>query len=158
MNTLLVQTEQPRGVDGWGLSSPVSPVETGISGDMYITIGNLSFSSIDVLLLTLCPLCAALGVLVSFVMKNKDKTVSGSGINRFFRSVSSYIGNLFIGLVLGLVIALFFVGAINNEVTSLSRVLALSVLFGYQSKYLWFSQEGVITKLIDKKVKEATEK
>ena len=58
----------------------------------------------------------------------------------------------FVGLVLGLVIALYFVGAITNDVTSLARILGLCVLLGYQAPNLWLSQEKVIKDLVDKKI------
>lgn len=58
----------------------------------------------------------------------------------------------FIGLVLGLVIALYFVGAITENVTSLARILGLCVLLGYQAPHLWLTQERAIKKLVDKKV------
>ena len=93
------------------------------------------------------------GVLVSFVLKKQENPNRVSGLKRIFYSLGSYVGNLFIGLVLGLVVALFFVGAINDEVTSLARVLALSVLLGYQSRHLWFSQEGIVKQMVDKRVK-----
>lgn len=58
----------------------------------------------------------------------------------------------FIGLVLGLVIALYFVGAITNDVTSLARVLGLCVLLGYQAPNIWLTQEKAIKKSLDKKL------
>jgi hypothetical protein len=58
----------------------------------------------------------------------------------------------FIGLVLGFVIALYFLGAITNDLTSLARVLALCVLLGYQAPNIWFTQEKAIKKSLDKKV------
>ncbi len=58
----------------------------------------------------------------------------------------------FVGFVLGLVIALYFVGAITTSVTSLARVLGLCVLLGYQAPSLWITQEKAIKKFVDKKV------
>jgi hypothetical protein len=58
----------------------------------------------------------------------------------------------FVGLVLGLVIALYFVGAITENVTSLARILGLCVLLGYQAPHLWLTQERAIKKLVDKKI------
>ena len=58
----------------------------------------------------------------------------------------------FIGFILGLVISLYFVGAINQDITSLARILGLCVLLGYQAPSLWVTQEKTIKKLVDKKV------
>ncbi|MFP1683814.1 hypothetical protein ACLD0W_14980 [Alloalcanivorax sp. C16-1] len=58
----------------------------------------------------------------------------------------------FVGLVLGLVIALYFVGAITNDVTSLARILGLCVLLGYQAPNLWINQEKAIKRLVDRKI------
>lgn len=64
----------------------------------------------------------------------------------------------FIGLVLGLVIALYFVGAITNDVTSLTRVLGLCVLLGYQAPNIWLTQEKAIKKALDKKIESVLNK
>ena len=61
---------------------------------------------------------------------------------------------VYIGFVLGLVIALYFVGAITNSVTSLARILGLCVLLGYQAPNLWNLQEGALARLVEKKLKE----
>jgi Flp pilus assembly protein TadB len=60
----------------------------------------------------------------------------------------------FIGFVLGLVIALYFVGAITQSITSLARILALCVLLGYQAPNLWTLQEKLVTNTVEKRVKE----
>lgn len=60
----------------------------------------------------------------------------------------------FVGLVLGLVIALYFVGAITESITSLARILGLCVLLGYQAPHLWLTQERALKKLVDKKLRQ----
>lgn len=58
-----------------------------------------------------------------------------------------------IGAALGFLIALYFVGAITQEVASVMKVLALSILLGYQAPLLWRLQQRVITRLIDERIK-----
>lgn len=152
MISLLIQTV--------GVVEPIGQQWGGIgynaaSVNATLKIGELTLNGVDVALLALCPIFSALGVLVSFVLKERDKESDVPFFKAFLGQIRQYFGNLFIGLVLGLLIALFFVGAINSEVTSLARVLALSILLGYQAKSIWFSQEKVINKAIQKKVKQA---
>ena len=60
MNNLLLQGIQP---PAWGQTNfgVPQPGPSTLSADLYLRIGNLSLSSVDVALLLLCPLCAALG-------------------------------------------------------------------------------------------------
>lgn len=58
-----------------------------------------------------------------------------------------------IGAALGFVIALYFVGAITQEVASVMKVLALSILLGYQAPLLWRLQQRVMTKVIDERIR-----
>jgi hypothetical protein len=130
--------------------------QPAIQGEVFIKIGELTLNTVDVALLFLCPLGAALGVLVSFVIKQRQLNSQLDSPN-VMAVISSYIGTIFSGIVLGLLLALFFVGAIANEVTALARVVALSILLGYQSRHLWYSQEGVIKKLINKQLETMLE-
>jgi len=139
-------------VQAWG---GLGSGPAGFAMDATMKFGNLTLNGVDLALLVLCPVFSSLGVLVSFVLKEQEKKPESSFLRNSLEQVGQYCGNLFIGLVLGLLIALFFVGAINSEVTSLAKVLALSILLGYQAKTIWFSQEKVINNAIQKKVKQA---
>jgi hypothetical protein len=100
----------------------------------------LGLNMYDVVLLLFSPGAAALGLAVSNeVKKNDDTHIS-------FRPL--------VGLALGLVIALYFIGTIQDDISSVSRILALSILLGYQAPMIWQSQEKTISKLVDKKIKE----
>jgi hypothetical protein len=76
-------------------------------------------------------------VLVSSLLKSKHAISNNNIIKRFFTGVYANIAHLFIGLVVGLVIALFFLGAINNDISSLARVLVLTVFLGYHAPLIW---------------------
>jgi hypothetical protein len=131
----------PFGIDpGYGLDT--------IQADVFIKIGNLTFYSTDVGLLIFCPLGAALGVLVSYLIKERSSIAK----KNIASLVLSFLGAVFSGVVLGLMIALFFVGAIAHEVTALARVVAFSILMGFQSKHLWSSQEAIVKTLIERKL------
>ena len=57
---------------------------------------------------------------------------------------------LFIGCALGLVVGLYFVGSLNENPTSLARVLALAVFIGYAAPKLWSLQERHLLRHVDK--------
>ncbi len=62
----------------------------------------------------------------------------------------------FTGFALGFVVALYFVGAITQDITSVARVMGLCILLGYQAPNIWFLQETLIGKFVEKKILEIT--
>jgi hypothetical protein len=52
----------------------------------------------------------------------------------------------------GLLVALYFLGAINQDLTSTARVIGLSILLGYQAPNIWSTQERIIYRVIDRKI------
>ena len=101
----------------------------------------LGLTFYDLILLLLCPGAAALGLAVS----NEIKRASDS---------LEYEINSLAGFALGLVVALYFVGAITDSISSVARILALCILLGYQAPNIWQSQEAAIKRLVDKKLKQ----
>ena len=112
-------------------------LDTGIFVNATMTIAGIEVNTIDVGLLVLCPVFAALGVMVASLVNGKIQVQTGNIFKRFFSGVFSNIANLFIGIVVGIVISLFFVGAINNDISSLARVLVLTVFLGYKAPLIW---------------------
>lgn len=92
------------------------------------------------------------------IQKQKLLDKYNSEMEHWYRNrmaIESWLDSIrlpFVGLVLGLVIALYFVGAITESITSLARILGLCVLLGYQAPHLWLTQERALKKLVDKKV------
>jgi len=66
----------------------------------------------------------------------------------------SRMGNNFIALGLGLVVALYFLGAIVYDITSIARVVGLCVLLGYQAPNIWIIQEKTIDSLASEKLRD----
>jgi len=128
----------------------------------------VGISIFDVVLVILCPACGALGGYVArhlsfaeFMKANRNK-VTGEYIDdpkKFKRVVLNQFMSesgpnpIVVGGVLGIVIALYFVGAITDHLTSLARVLALCILLGYQAPNLWKAQEKVIASIVDQKIR-----
>ena len=65
----------------------------------------------------------------------------------------SQMGNKKIAMGLGIVISLYFFGAITEDLTSLARVVGLSIVLGYQAPNLWRLQEKAINKIAEKQYK-----
>ena len=153
---------------------------------------DVGLTMLDILLLGLCPVFAALGTTVSASIKRVSQKVefeeatelTDSELGKDETSLSDeeklklynerrkqehieyeYSKNrteaqrlAYIGFVLGLVIALYFVGSIKEDITAVARILALCVLLGYQAPLLWSLQESVIKNAAEKKVRELTGK
>jgi len=145
-------------------------MEKGVIFYLSPTVGVTIF---DFLLLCFCPLCGAIGGYVSRhlrfseFMKINRKKMAGEYIDdpRKYRKIvfGQFISEsgpnpTVVGGVLGIVIALYFVGAITDHLTSLARVLALCILLGYQAPNLWRAQEKVIASIVDQKLKTTLEK
>jgi hypothetical protein len=97
----------------------------------------VQIQTVDMALLILCPIFAAIGVLVACILKSRQQPQTNQYFKRLFDGIFANISNLFIGLSIGFVIALFFLGAINNDITSLAKVLVLSAFLGYKAPSLW---------------------
>ena len=97
----------------------------------------------DIILLVFCPFASALGMAVSSEMKKMHE-----------ETANKKTPNLIVGLALGLVVSLYFIGSIQNSISAVSRLLAFCILLGYQAPNICFSQERVIKKVIDKRLKE----
>jgi len=110
--------------------------DTGVFVNASMNIVGIDVNTVDVALLVLCPILATLGVLVASLVQAKHNSPDPI-YKRIFNGLFSNIANLFIGLVVGIVTALFFVGAINNDITSLTRVLVLTVFLGYKAPLFW---------------------
>lgn len=112
-------------------------VDTGVFVNATTTIAGIELQTIDVALVVLCPIFAAIGILIASLLSTGVAQKEQGAFKRFFAGIFSNIGNLFIGLVVGLVTALFFVGAINNDLSSLARVLVLTLFLGYKAPLFW---------------------
>ena len=130
---------------------------------MFEKLTELGLSTQDVLLLVLCPICAAIGSLVHWaILEINPMKRSAGGSLRTFLELGAHIKwiilRVFIGSVIGLVLALYFMGTINEGINSMARILAFAVLLGYSAPRFWKVQEELIVSTIEKKVREALQK
>lgn len=127
------------------------------------------FTNTDFLILGACPFLGAAGALIHTFTTDMDYTkvptlkdyeeVKIDVDKDLKKTVIDHRGlwlfsRIYIGAATGLVLALYFVGAINSEVTSIGRLLALSIIVGYVAPSFWSNQDktGIttITKEVDK--------
>lgn len=113
------------------------------------TFLGLEIRNTDLLILLISPILSLLGGLVFIVLEKDNKYES-------FRRKLSFIGSqLFASSVLGLVIALYFIGSISPDLSSISRLFGLIILLGYQAPRLWMMQEIIIKRTIEAKIKSS---
>ena len=62
-------------------------------------------------------------------------------------------GRLLLSAVAGLVLALYFVGALTDSATTVARILAFAILVGYAAPRLWVAQEQVVAAAIEDRMR-----
>lgn len=55
-----------------------------------------------------------------------------------------------LGAILGLIIGLYFIGAIQETPSTIAKVMALSILLGYAAPKIWEAQDKIVTAKINK--------
>ncbi len=63
-------------------------------------------------------------------------------------------GYFIIGAFTGLIVSLFFLGTIKQDVGSLARLAVISAFTGFIGPVLWKKQEETITMLIDNRIRD----
>jgi hypothetical protein len=65
------------------------------------------------------------------------------------------IGIIIVGGTLGAVISSYFVGALNDNLSAVARVLGLCILLGYQAPNIWNLQEKILSDFVDRRIRLA---
>lgn len=119
----------------------------------------LGLSSYDFALMVFCPAGAVLGSFAQVIQVtiNPYNPPDQEGVEYIAsKKLQEARGNwialrLMLGGILGIVIGLYFVGAIQENLTTLTKIVMLSILFGYAAPKVWVAQEKIVTQnLIDK--------
>lgn len=113
---------------------------------------DMGCTNYDIALLVLCPLGAAIGSFAhTIILLINPQKIPRPGQVKILNQPADILGRfgwlsmrMILGLILGIVIALYFVGAIQHNITTLAKLAAFSILAGYSAPKLWVSQERVI--------------
>ncbi|MFC7420229.1 hypothetical protein ACFQNF_10065 [Iodobacter arcticus] len=126
----------------------------------------LGFKKYDLALLIFCPAGAVIGSLAQSILvtinpntppKNPTKTYRAPSHLAEARSAWLTL-RLMLGAILGLVIALYFVGALQENLTTLAKIVALSILLGYSAPKIWVTQERVLINRVSELVNQELRK
>jgi hypothetical protein len=138
-----------------------STLHTKKMSSIYEFLTDLGLKKYDLALLIFCPAGAVIGSMAHAILQfiNPHKMPSSGGT----RILSPLDGlgrmawlfyRLMLGGILGLVVGLYFTGALQENVTTLAKVIALSILLGFAAPKLWVAQERVI---VDQSIKRLNE-
>ncbi len=124
-------------------------------------ITGIGLSEYDIALLLLCPFGALLGSF-AFMISATIRTnppVKENEYSLASKKLMSIRGRwmalrFMLGAIMGLLLGLYFVGAIQETPSTLAKVIALSIIAGYAAPKLWDAQDELITNQIKKVVKE----
>ncbi|HCR1701113.1 TPA: hypothetical protein ONB03_004823 [Pseudomonas aeruginosa] len=117
----------------------------------------LGFSNFDVLLPIACTIGAIFGSLAQTIIANynlnslprkEGEMKSASPQLQEMRSAWLFL-RLFVGGVLGFVVGLYFVGALQETPAVFAKIWALSFVVGYAAPKIWVVQERNLINRID---------
>jgi hypothetical protein len=119
---------------------------------------SIGLSGYDVALIILCPLGAMIGSFAHAIVETID--LKGPPTNESDMRIASkelqelrgiWLGlRLMLGAILGLIIGLYFIGAIQETPSTIAKVMALSILLGYAAPKIWEAQDKIVTAKINK--------
>jgi ABC-type Fe3+ transport system permease subunit len=123
-----------------------------------MTLSDLGFSPYDAALIVICPVGAILGSFAQAIVqtidlkgppkKESDMTYASPAL-QVLRG--AWLGlRLALGAILGLVIGLYFVGAIQENPATVAKIAALSIMAGYAAPKVWVSQDRIVSAKISK--------
>lgn len=127
-----------------------------------LVFDSLGLTSHDIALLVFCPLGGIVGSFAQAIVKTIDlegpPTKEGD-MHRASRELSELRGawltlRCALGGILGLVLGLYFVGALQPTSATAAKVIALSIIAGYAAPKVWEAQ-GKIVEAKLKKISEA---
>ncbi len=122
----------------------------------------LGFKKYDLALLIFCPAGAIIGSLAQAILATISPDSPPKDPGRSYKAPphlaaargSWLILRLTLGAILGLVIALYFVGALQENLTTFAKIIALSILLGYAAPKIWVAQENILIKRVAKLVNQ----
>lgn len=126
---------------------------------------DLGFSKYDIALLLLCPVGAVIGSFafaITATISDKPPTrehhfTFASNQLRAARGMWIVL-RLMLGAILGFLLGLYFVGAIQETPSTLAKVVALSIIAGYAAPKIWLAQDKVVSSQIERLVKKELSK
>jgi len=121
-------------------------------------LSQLGFSSFDFALIILCPIGSIIGSLAQVIQItiHPYKPPNEEGIQYIAsKDLQDARGvwialRLMLGGILGLVVGLYFVGAIHENAPTLTKIIALSILMGYAAPKIWVTQEKILMEKLEK--------
>ncbi|MDD5390484.1 MAG: hypothetical protein PHD37_14155 [Gallionellaceae bacterium] len=119
---------------------------------MHDFLIELGLSKYDIALMVLCPLGAMHGSFAhTCLLTINPHRMPRPGNVRILGTIDALgrfqwiILRLTLGAILGIVIALYFIGSLQPNLTTLAKIIALSILLGFAAPKLWLAQERVVT-------------
>jgi len=115
-------------------------------------------TNFDLALLLLCPFGGVIGSFAFAIMDSIDPTNSPKDENNAdiaSKKLQEKRGiwlslRCLLGAILGLIISLYFLGSIQQNISTVAKIVALSIIAGYTAPRIWVVQET----LIEEKIKQ----
>jgi hypothetical protein len=121
----------------------------------------IDFGAYNTALLILCPLGSIIGSLAHAIVitisldslpNEEGKIYFASKDLQKARSLWLFL-RLGLGAILGLVLGLYFIGAIQETPSTLAKVVALSILAGYVAPKVWLAQDEIFALQLERFLK-----
>ncbi|WP_321323629.1 hypothetical protein [Thiomicrorhabdus sp.] len=126
---------------------------------------DIGLSKYDIALLIFCPIGALIGsfafsitATISYVPPKKESQAKFASSQLAKARGAWLMLRLTLGAILGLLLGLYFIGAIQETPSTLAKVIALSIIAGYAAPNIWLAQDKVVSSQIERAIKMALSK
>ncbi|WP_113722094.1 hypothetical protein [Aeromonas salmonicida] len=121
-------------------------------------MGLLGMTNFDLALLLLCPFGGVVGSFAFAIMDSidpinspKDENMADIASKKLQEKRGIWLSlRCMLGAILGLVISLYFLGSIQQNISTVAKIVALSIIAGYAAPKIWAAQEV----LVEEKVRQ----
>lgn len=120
---------------------------------------DIGLSKYDIALLIFCPLGALIGSFAFAItatisdMPPKKECQAQFASSQLAKARGAWLMlRLTLGAILGLLLGLYFIGAIQETPSTLAKVVALSIIAGYAAPKIWLAQDKVVSSKIQRAI------
>lgn len=119
--------------------------------ELPLAINSITITSFEVALLVGCPIAASIGGFAHILILHSryDRIPRPGSYILLPKNEAKFRGawmlfRLMLSAIIGLLAALYFMGAVKEDVATFGKLLAVSMIIGYSAPRIWAMQEEIV--------------